>query len=74
MNHASLNKSPRLQRVYNALITGPKTTKELIEITGSCAINSIAAELRAQGVPVACQCISKSKDAAVYQYRLERLF
>lgn len=50
MNHANLDRSERLQRVLAYLSDGREhTTRDIIRGTGQCAINSIAAEIRAQG-------------------------
>ncbi len=37
MHNAKLETSDRLQRVYQALQQGPKTTRDLIQETGCCA-------------------------------------
>lgn len=53
---AKLENSPRLQGVLAALQTAAPaglTTRELIEKTGSCAINSIVDELRENGYQIA---------------------
>ena len=70
MNNATMN-SDRLQRVYRALLTGPKTTRELIEMTGSCSISSIISELRACGIGVAK---AEKVRQGVYRYHLKQLF
>lgn len=71
MNAAKLEKSPRLQRVYEALQKhGPLTTMQIIQTAKVCAVNSIIAELRANQIPIDCKCL----EPGVYQYRLERLF
>ncbi len=71
MHAANLDKSERLQRFIEALKTGPKTTRELIEATGLCAINSIAAELRQNGIKVDCTYKGTTENGArIYQYEL----
>lgn len=71
MNAASLSKSVRLQRFIECLRTGPKTTREIIEATGLCAVNSVAAECRANGISVGCRYLETTKDGnRVYQYWL----
>lgn len=56
MHAARLGHSDRLQRVRALLSDGvPRTTMEIIAQANVCAVNSIAAELRHNGVPVACQ-------------------
>lgn len=56
MHAARLGHSDRLDRVRALLSDGvPRTTMEIIAQAHVCAVNSIAAELRHNGVPVACQ-------------------
>ena len=67
MNAARLHKSGRLMRTLRELADGREhTTRELIEAADVCAVNSIAAELRANGIKVACRCIGRGH----YAYRL----
>lgn len=71
MNAARLSESPRLRRVLEALERNPKglTTRGLILEANVCAVNSCAAELRANGVPISCSPVPGAK--GVYLYRLE---
>ena len=71
MHAARLSESPRLQRVLDALRRHPKglTTRGLILEADVCAVNSIAAELRANGIAVSCEPMPGAK--GVYVYRLE---
>lgn len=56
MHAARLGHSERLRRVRALLADGvPRSTREIIHGAGVCAVNSIVAELRHNGVPVACQ-------------------
>lgn len=56
MNAAKLNRSNRLQRVRNVLTDGMKhTTRDLIRKARVCAVNSIVAELRANGMQIDCE-------------------
>ncbi len=56
MNAARLEKSDRLRRVLRALKSNCHlTTRDLIEKTGCCAINSCVAELRANGYGITCR-------------------
>jgi hypothetical protein len=57
LHYATLSRSPRLQRALAALRENPRglTTREWIRTADICACNSIAAELKAQGIPVVCQ-------------------
>lgn len=56
MHAARIEHSDRLQRVLALLADGrPRTTLDIVTEARVCAVNSIAAELRANGVPVVCQ-------------------
>lgn len=56
MNAAHLTRSDRLQRVRNVLMDGMRhTTRDLIRKAKVCAVNSIIAELRANGMQIECQ-------------------
>jgi hypothetical protein len=72
MHYARLDRSPRLQRLLLLLSSGTHyTTREIIAVTGICAVNSAAAELRANGYPVECAPVSRRTDGArVYEYWL----
>ncbi|MEZ5571200.1 MAG: hypothetical protein R3E64_04175 [Halioglobus sp.] len=56
MHAAQIHKSERLQRVDALLADGnPHSTMEIIEAANVCAVNSIVAELRANGRTISCQ-------------------
>ena len=56
MNAATLDKSDRLQRVFNLLSKGGEhTTLDIIKKAGVCAVNSIISELRENGYQITCQ-------------------
>jgi hypothetical protein len=56
MNAAHLSRSDRLKRVKEFLSDyRPHSTLEIVSKAKVCAVNSIVAELRANGVPVKCQ-------------------
>lgn len=57
MHHATLKSSPRLQRALRALqaANGEISTMELIKEAGICAVNSVIAELRANGAEINCR-------------------
>ena len=56
MNAAKLNKSDRLQRVLEFLRDKrPHSTLEIVRKAKVCAVNSIIAELRANGIDISCQ-------------------
>lgn len=71
MHAADLSRSPRLQRTLAALQDNPGglTTMEVIRIAGVCAVNSIAAELIANGIRLDCSPVRGQR--GVYRYRLE---
>lgn len=53
---ARLESSPRLQSVHTLLKTGLRySTRDIIDLTGYCAISAIASELRANGITVKCE-------------------
>lgn len=70
MHSARLENSDRLRKVYELLMSGPKTTMEIVQGAGVCAVNSIVAELRTNGIEIDCKCLRKG----VFEYRLGRLF
>jgi len=56
MKHARLENSPRLQRVAWLLAAGHEySTAEIVAYAKVCAVNSAVAELRANGLPIACR-------------------
>jgi len=56
MNAASIEKSDRLNRVLNLLSRGGEfTTLDIIQSANVCAVNSIIAELRQNGLDINCQ-------------------
>lgn len=69
MHAARYDKSERLQRVHRLLMTGPKTTREIVRIADVCAVSAIVAELRQGGIPVSCQPVPGKK--GVFLYSLE---
>ena len=66
MHHARLKNSPRQQRVLAVLADGQEhSTMDLIRRADVCAVNSIVAELRANGIPVRCR-----RQKNIWHYRL----
>lgn len=56
MNAARLNKSKRLDRVYNLLLSKKEyTTRQIMSHAKVCAVNSCIAELRENGCNITCQ-------------------
>ena len=67
MHYAKLDKSDRLQRVYNLLRQeGPQTTMQIIQKANVAAVSSIISEIRAQGIIIECEPIRRG----VYKYTL----
>ncbi len=65
MHAARLSKSDRLQRVNDLLADGREySTMEIIFLANVCAVNSIVAELRHNGVDVRCR-----QEAKVFYYK-----
>ena len=65
MKHANIETSQRLQRVDKLLSDGrERSTLEIITGARVCAVNSIVAELRANGREIRCQ---RRGDAWFYQ-------
>lgn len=74
MHAANVARSKRLQTFIKCLESGPKTTREIIRETGLCAINSIAAECKANGVNIKCHYRGTTPDGGrVFEYQLVRL-
>lgn len=73
MHAAVLSRSPRLRRTLDVLRAHPDglTTLALVQWTGSCAVHSDVAELRANGVNVACQYQGTRDGRRIYRYRIE---
>lgn len=69
IHYAKLRNSERLQKVLKLLSDGRAyTTKEIIEAADVCAVNSIAAELRENGIPVTCRPVKGAR--GVFEYRI----
>jgi hypothetical protein len=71
MHAADITKSKRLQDFVAALRTGPKTTRELMLLTNSCAVHSDAAEVRMNGIEVWCAFEGMRAGRRIYSYSLE---
>ena len=69
MHAAKIDDSPRLQKVRDFLRrTGGATTLEIVQGCQVCAVNSIIAELRANGLVVDCNAVKGQR--GVYRYTL----
>lgn len=67
MKAARLSSSERLQRVADLLADGREySTLDIVIGAGVCAVNSCVAELRANGIAVACR-----RQGDVWYYRRE---
>ena len=57
MNNATLENSPRLQRVLRVLEAASRelTTRDILIEAEVCAVNSCIAELRENGFDIACR-------------------
>ena len=73
MNAARLSGSPRLRRLRDVLAAHPDglTTLAIVQWTGSCAVHSDVAELRANGIGVACEYQGMKGGRRIYRYRLQ---
>jgi hypothetical protein len=66
IHYGRVENSDRLKRFLDVLSQGPATTREIIERGHVCAVNSIAAELKAQGYVIDCKPVSRG----VFEYKL----
>lgn len=67
MNSAKLNTSPRLDRVFNLLLSGQEySTLDIIRLANVCAVNSIVSELRDNGCKIHCV-----RRGNIWYYRME---
>ena len=65
---ATLESSPRLQKVYDLLKDGkPHTTMEIIKECNVCAVSTIIHELRENGKIIICL----PRKRGVYEYQME---
>ena len=71
---AKLARSNRLQKVLNFLATrGAQgaSTREIIRECDVCAVNSIIAELRANGYPISCSSTLSATGTRISTYVLQ---
>jgi hypothetical protein len=75
MHSANLEASPRLQRVLSYLRVkgaGGATTREIIQATGTCAVNSVISELRDAGILISCKPDGVTPEGGrVFRYSIE---
>jgi len=76
MHFAKLKNSARLNSILSLLRDGEShTTREIIQRTGACAINSAAAELRANNIPVTCRYVGLTQERnRIYAYQIDPAF
>ena len=68
MHSAKLKTSKRLQRTLAVLRRGKATTRQIIRKAHVCAVSSIIAELRANGIRIDCRCVEKG----IFEYELKK--
>lgn len=72
MHAASLESSPRLQQALDLLLDGrERSTLEIIAGARVCAVNSVIAELRANGFEIRCRQDREASGGRVWLYRLD---
>jgi hypothetical protein len=74
MHAAKISRSNRLLRVLNLLqARGSRgaTTRDIIDAAHVCAVNSVVAELRANGFVIECHLVSRTPTGATYKYTLQ---
>ena len=74
MHNASLQRSPRLQRVLELLLDGrERSTLEIVVQARVCAVNSCVAELRENGFAIGCRQDRETSGSGerVWLYRLD---
>ena len=73
MHYATIARSPRLQRVLEALSDGVEhSTLDIVREAEVCAVNSCIAELRANGADIGCRQIRNSGGQRLWMYKLNR--
>lgn len=72
MHAARLERSPRLQRVHALLSDGAeRSTLEIVSDAQVCAVNSVVAELRENGVYIECRRVrDPASGAPLWLYRM----
>lgn len=72
MHAARIERSPRLQRVLELLSDGAwHSTLEIVQAARVCAVNSCIAELRDNGLAIACRQDRRRDGTRIWLYRLE---
>ncbi len=69
IHYAMIEESDRLRRVHNLLVDGMwRGTREIMMQADVCAVNTVIAELRANGFDISTRCVGRGR----YEYRMER--
>lgn len=67
INYGKIETSPRLQRVHLLLSDGHwHSTREIMRAADVCAVNTVIAELRANGYDIMTRCVGQGR----YEYQL----
>ena len=67
INFARIEKSERLQRVHLLLLDGAwHGTRAIMRDADVCAVNTVIAELRANGFAIRTRCVGRGR----YEYRM----
>jgi len=67
INYARIEQSERLQRVHALLCDGAwHGTRAIMYAADVCAVNTVVAELRANGYDIVTRCVGRGR----YEYRL----
>ncbi|MBN1104730.1 MAG: hypothetical protein JXL84_15030 [Deltaproteobacteria bacterium] len=68
IHYAKIEESRRLQRVHRVLFDGKwHGTREIMRAADVCAVNTVVAELRANGCNIFTRCVGRGR----FEYRLE---
>lgn len=67
IHYAKIEDSERLQRVHQILLDGDwHGTRRIMRLADVCAVNTVIAELRANGCRIDTRCVGRGR----YEYRL----
>jgi len=68
IHYAKIEESERLQRVYRLLLDKAwHSTRTIMRMADVCAVNTVVAELRANGFTIYTRCLGRGR----YEYRME---
>lgn len=67
INYAKIEESERLQRAHRLLSDGNwHSTRDIMRTADVCAVNTVIAELRANGYDIVTRCVGRGR----YEYQL----